>query len=62
MALFFLPAPAFWVFIIMTGLSGGDSTMAAAAGGCLMLVVIELLGVRLLVRQQDRFSRPERLP
>jgi hypothetical protein len=62
MALVFLTAPAFWFFIIVTGLSGGNRTMAAAAGACLLLVVIELLGMRLMVRQQGRFSHPERLP
>jgi len=53
---------AFWFFMIVTGLSGGDGTMAAAAGGCFILVVVEIIGMRHMFRSRGRYSQPERLP
>ena len=50
-------------FIIVTGLSGGDGTMGAAAGACFVLLIFEVSVVmRLIFRRPTRYGEFERLP
>jgi membrane protein implicated in regulation of membrane protease activity len=49
---------AFWFFMAVAALSGGNGTLAAISAGCFLLAILELVLFRRLFRRRGGYTQP----